>query len=132
MVVLVDDNAMTVKLATYMFQEAGWQVHGFTSAERALEALREIEPDVIVTDFRMPGMSGPDFLLRADTLHELTPKLVMTAYGDEPWIQDQLRKAGVKAVSKTRGLTEVLAAAEELASVRQALKRKSQPVCTAL
>ena len=124
-VVLVDDNPMTVKLAAYVFSDAGWRVDGFTSPLKALEALRTFEPDLIITDFRMPEMSGPQFLLAAEKLHELTPKLVLTAFDDEECVQSVLRKAGVACLSKTLGLTELLARAHELVSVRTSLKKHS-------
>lgn len=123
-VLFVDDNPMTVKLAGYLFAEAGWRMDGFTSPLQALEALRHFEPDLIVTDFRMPEMSGPEFLLAAEQLHELTPKMVLTAYDDEECVQSVLRKAGVPALSKTLGLTELIARAHELVSVRRSVKGK--------
>ena len=124
-IVLVDDNPMTVKLATYIFQEAGWKVHGFTSPEVALEALRSFEPDMIVTDFYMPQMNGIEFLLCVETLHPTTPKLVMTAHDDEEFVQVVLRRASVPSVNKNKGLTEVLSMATRLVQVRQAVKEKN-------
>lgn len=123
-VVLVDDHATTVKLASYIFQEDGWEVYGFTSPLMALEALKNFEPDLIVSDFRMPGMNGPEFLLAAGRLHELTPGLIMTAYDDDSTVASDLRKAAVPSVSKADGLTELLIQARKLVSVRQTLKSK--------
>ena len=123
-VVIVDDNPMTVKLARHIFSEEGWEVHGFTSAWTALEALKGCEPDLIIADFRMPEMNGPEFLLAASRIHELTPKLIMTAYDDDERVQAALRKASVPSVSKADGLSELLQRARQLVSVRHSLKQK--------
>ena len=127
-VVVVDDHEMTVKLACYVFREAGWRADGFTSPRAALEAMKSFEPDLIVSDFRMPELSGPDFLLAAERLHELTPRLIMTAYDDEEAVQVALRRAGVPSVEKAKGLTELLSAAQQLVAVRRSVKARALSV----
>jgi hypothetical protein len=52
--------------------------------------------------------------------------LVMTAFDDEPAVKSCLRQAGVPSVSKAKGLTEVLATAEKLVTIRKAVVTKSQ------
>jgi CheY-like chemotaxis protein len=59
-VLLVDDNNNTVRLLTYLFNEAGWEVFGYTSPEEALERLKQQEVDLIVSDFRMYPFNGPN------------------------------------------------------------------------
>jgi two-component system response regulator HydG len=124
-ILLVDDNPTTVKLALYFFKQAGWDAHGHTSPVKALKDLHTFEPDLIVTDFRMVEMNGPEFLLAAEQLHPATPSLVMTAYDDDPAVQSVLRKASVPSVSKTKGLTRIVEIATELISVRKAVKQKA-------
>lgn len=124
-VVLLDDNPMTVKLAEYMFREDGWDFRGYTSAKKALEALQTFEPDLIVSDFRMPEMNGPEFLLAASQIHDLTPSLIVTAFDDDETVVAQLRKASVPCLRKTEGLTELVLQARKLISVRQSLKSKT-------
>ncbi|MCZ7646563.1 MAG: response regulator [Planctomycetota bacterium] len=128
-VVVVDDNPMTVKLLEYLLREGGWKFSGFTSPHEALRALPGLTPDLIVTDYRMPRMSGPEFLLEAEKIHEGVPKMIMTAYGEEIFVQEMLRKAGVPSVSKANGLLEVIALAEQLASVTQALRLRDRAAC---
>jgi DNA-binding NarL/FixJ family response regulator len=121
----VDDNPMTVKLAMFFFQQAGWEAHGHTSPVAAIEDLKTFEPDLIITDFRMTEMNGPEFLLAAEQLHPTTPKLVMTAFDDDPAVQSVLRKAAIPCVSKTQGLTAIVDIASELISVRRAVRSKA-------
>ena len=123
-VVIVDDNPNTVKLLGHLFREAGWKVFGYTSPLSAITDMVNYEPDMVLTDFRMPEMYGPEFLLQVDRIHEAVPKLIMTAYDDDNYIRDQLRKAGIPSISKGKGLTEVVEFARGLVSVRLALKRR--------
>ncbi len=124
-VLLVDDNPVTVKLAEYSFNQAGWEVRAHNSPLTALKDLSNFEPDLIITDFRMPELNGPEFLLAAEQIHPTVPKLVMTAFDDDPIIQATLRKAGIPSVSKLKGLAEVVSIATGLTAVRRSVKCKS-------
>lgn len=124
-VVVVDDNPMTMKLASYLFNEDGWEVFGFTSPLLALEAMKAFEPDLIITDYRMPEMNGPEFLLAASQMHDLTPGMVMTAFNDDPSVAAELRRAAVPCVRKTDGLTEITGLARKLVAVRQSLRGRA-------
>jgi YesN/AraC family two-component response regulator len=52
-----------------------------TGAE-ALRAMPEVRPSIIITDFKMPGMNGLEFLAAARALAPETPRVLMTAYPD--------------------------------------------------
>ena len=54
----------------------------FASAQEALVALDTETPQVVVSDIRMPGESGLEFLQRAKALHANLPVIIMTAYSD--------------------------------------------------
>ena len=54
----------------------------FASADDALHALSNDVPQVVVSDIRMPGSSGLDFLQTLHQRHPLIPVIIMTAYSD--------------------------------------------------
>jgi len=54
----------------------------YASAQEALEALEEDEPQVLVSDIRMPGKSGLELLQSVKQKHPAVPVIVMTAYSD--------------------------------------------------
>ncbi|HWA84940.1 MAG TPA: response regulator [Opitutus sp.] len=65
-VVLVDDEKTYVDfLAMMLAENLGWHVVTFGTAVAALDALAEISPAVIVTDYNMPGLDGFEFVRRA-------------------------------------------------------------------
>jgi two-component system nitrogen regulation response regulator GlnG len=54
----------------------------FATAQEALDALEQSEPQVLVSDIRMPGASGLELLQRARQRHPGVPIIIMTAYSD--------------------------------------------------
>ncbi len=58
------------------------EVEAFPDAESMLERLRREQPDVLVTDIRMPGMSGIELLEQVSASHPELPVIVITAHSD--------------------------------------------------
>jgi len=82
-VFLVDDDDGSREAMTRTLERVGYTLRPFPSAEEALERLRAGDPvDVIVSDVRMPGIDGYEFLreVRAELPH--LPFLLVTAFGD--------------------------------------------------
>lgn len=57
-------------------------VRGFDAPTGALEALSGEQPDVLITDIRMPGMDGLEFTRKLETLNVSLPIIVITAHSD--------------------------------------------------
>ncbi|XID75638.1 nitrogen regulation protein NR(I) [Alkanindiges sp. WGS2144] len=79
--VIDDDRAMRWVLEK-TFQDAGFQVNSFESAQQALERLPQQLPDVILSDIRMPGMDGLSFLTQVKQTAPDLPIIIMTAHSD--------------------------------------------------
>lgn len=79
--VIDDDRAMRWVLEK-TFKEEGFMVTSFEQAQRALELLTSEQPDVILTDIRMPGMDGLDFLGQVKSQYSELPVIIMTAHSD--------------------------------------------------
>jgi two-component system C4-dicarboxylate transport response regulator DctD len=79
---LVEDEA-ALRLATSQTLElGGFAVQACASAEEALQLLRADFPGVVVTDVRLPGISGLDLLGRIAALDGELPVIVVTGHGD--------------------------------------------------
>ena len=84
-VLLVDDDEVNLLLTSIALRERGFVITEAASGERALELLRDWQPDVVVLDALMPGMDGFETcreLRRLATLASL-PVLMLTGLDDE-------------------------------------------------
>jgi len=79
---VIDDDKSIRWVLKKALQQAGIPAIDFESASKALQALKESQPDVIITDIRMKGMDGLSFLAHVNTHYPHTPVIIMTAYSD--------------------------------------------------
>jgi two-component system, NtrC family, nitrogen regulation response regulator GlnG len=79
---IVDDDASIRWVLERALRQAGMAPTAFEDADSALAALRQGEPDVLVTDVRMPGRSGLELLDEVRTRRPKLPVIVMTAHSD--------------------------------------------------
>ncbi|MEM6513626.1 MAG: nitrogen regulation protein NR(I) [Pseudomonadota bacterium] len=79
---VVDDDQSVRWVLEKALRQAGMEPRGFERAEQLLEALDADEPDVLITDVRMPGMSGIALLERVNETRPELPVIVITAHSD--------------------------------------------------
>ena len=79
---LVDDDASIRWVLERALKGSGMKPRAFDSARAVLEALTHSEPDVLITDIRMPGESGLMLLDKVLQSHPRLPVIVMTAHSD--------------------------------------------------
>jgi two-component system, NtrC family, nitrogen regulation response regulator GlnG len=79
---IVDDDDSIRWVLERALQAAGCQVRTFTTGASLLSALAQAAPQVLLTDIRMPGMSGLEILQQVHTQYPKIPIIVMTAHTD--------------------------------------------------
>jgi two-component system nitrogen regulation response regulator GlnG len=79
---IVDDDASIRWVLERALKQGGVQATAFEDADSVLAALKREEPDVLVTDIRMPGKSGLDLLEEIRAKRPRLPVIVMTAHSD--------------------------------------------------
>jgi two-component system, NtrC family, nitrogen regulation response regulator GlnG len=79
---LVDDDASIRWVLERALKASGMAPRAFEEAQGALTALASGEPDVLITDIRMPGKSGLKLLDELQASHPRLPVIVMTAHSD--------------------------------------------------
>src|SRR3569623_1137120 len=92
-IIVVDDDDAVRDSLVLLFKSSGYQVESYGSAH---EALAGIEPGCngcVVTDVRMPGMSGGDLLRELKAGGRRLPVIVITGHGDVPLAVEAM-KAG--------------------------------------
>ncbi len=79
---VVDDDASVRWVLEKALQHDGMQVRGFAEAGAAQLALQREQPDVLITDIRMPGISGIELLQYLESRRPALPVIVITAHSD--------------------------------------------------
>jgi two-component system response regulator FixJ len=115
--VIDDDEALRDSL-TFLLRTARLDVLSYPSATAFLEALPEANLSCVITDVRMPGMSGIDLLRRLRERKISVPVIVITGHGDIPLAVEAMRIGAIDFLEKPFD-DEVL-----IASVKTALRQK--------
>ena len=118
-ILIIEDNATNMKLATILLESAGYTVLSATDAEAGLTSARSEQPDLVLMDIHLPGMDGLEatMLLKRDNATRAIPVIALTALamkGDE----ERIRAAGcIGYIAKPMRYQEFLATiAAQLAS----------------
>lgn len=93
-IVYVDDQPGNLVVFEEELGDA-WQIHTFTSPLEALSALPKLSPCIIVTDQRMPGLKGVDYLELAMKIHPNAIRIIITGYSEESLVVDAVRRAQI-------------------------------------
>lgn len=80
-ILIIDDEPGVIEGLRFFLEDEGYDVHEALEAKDGLEVFRSVNPDVVVTDLRMPGMSGMDLISEIKKLNASTPIIVITGYG---------------------------------------------------
>ena len=120
---IVEDNPLNMKLFTAMLCALGLSVLQAEDGRRGLELAREEDPDLIVLDVKLPGMSGLDVArrLKQDPLTDDIPIIVTTANGMSA-ADEAIRGCGCEGfMAKPIGVADFIALTESvlLRSARQ-------------
>jgi DNA-binding NtrC family response regulator len=76
------------------FETEGCQLLALETAEEGIEALEQQHYDIIITDYRLPGMDGLQFFNRIQSLYPDALKMLITAYRS-PEVVSAAIKAGI-------------------------------------
>jgi two-component system response regulator FixJ len=116
-VYVIDDDEAVREALAFQLGSAGIDVRTYESAVAFLEVAPTVQSGCIITDVRMPKLSGVDLLRRLRELNLHLPVIVITAHGDIPLAVEAMRLGAVDFLEKPFE-DEVL-----LASVRSALDK---------
>lgn len=91
---IVDDQKGIRRLLTEVFLEYGYEIESCANGIKALELIPEFQPDLIIMDVKMPGMNGIDVLRKIRETDKELKVIMMTAYGDQHYV-NQAEALGV-------------------------------------
>lgn len=99
-ILVVDDEINIREALVTMLEKRGHRVRGAATAEEGLEQLEATPADLIITDLRMPGIGGMEFLCRLKNTWPDTEVVVMTAYGSIDTAVEAMRHGAYDYLTK--------------------------------
>jgi CheY-like chemotaxis protein len=97
-ILIVDDNSDLAENIAEIFADEGCDVATATSGEQALELAEGRHFDVVLSDIRMPGISGIELVRRLASRDPGTHYLLMTAYTSDALLREARSMGVVRAV----------------------------------
>ncbi len=82
-VLLIDDDPAVLRLLATLLRKAGYTVEEATSGSAGLARFRENPADIVLTDFKMPGLTGWDVARAVKTINPRVPVVYVTGAAHE-------------------------------------------------
>jgi DNA-binding NtrC family response regulator len=112
-ILIVDDEPNVRRVLGTLLEQAGYEATRAESAEQALDLVRSQDPDLVITDLKMPGMDGMELLA---CLHETFPEIpvvMLTAHGTVDNAVDAMKRGALDFIAKPFDKEQVLALVEK-------------------
>ncbi|PWB47720.1 MAG: hypothetical protein C3F18_11970 [Nitrosomonadales bacterium] len=145
---LLDDEENILTSLTRLLRRDGYKILRATNAAAALDLLAQNPAGVIISDQRMPEMTGVEFLRRVKRLYPETVRMVLSGYTDlksvtdainegaiykfltKPWDDDLLRANILEAFQRYELAQDNQRLNEEMAAINEELNRAKQQLET--
>ncbi len=124
---MIDDDSSIRWVLERALRKADIDVRSFESAAHALDALSRSAPDAIITDVRMPGMNGMEFLELMRRDHPQLPVIIMTAHSDLDSTVTAYREGAFDYLSKPFDINTAVALAQRACQSGRETNGRSAP-----
>lgn len=117
-VLIVDDSKSIRRVIGDALAQAGFQVLSAENGKLALEIMKDIRPDLILSDLNMPVMDGFEFckIIRTDAALSEIPFIIMSAAGDRATMRRMLQQGASAFLVKPFNIDQLVITAEKLLS----------------
>jgi len=107
-ILIVEDEPKMRRLLELNLGEEGFTTHAAADAEAGLKLLNRETIDLVVTDFKLPGMNGLEFLQAIKRIDAFLPVVIMTAYGSVESAVEAMKIGASDYVLKPFALAEMV------------------------
>ncbi len=124
-VLLVDDEPGIRKVLKITLESAGYDVSLASDGETGLTAFHQKRPEIVITDIKMPGISGIEFLKRIKQLNPQTEVIMITGHGDMELAIKSLKYEAADFITKpidSNDLESAIQKAKDRISITQNIK----------
>ena len=109
-VLIVDDEPNVRRVLATLLEQAGFSTTRASSGERALDLVRAQDPDLVLTDLRMPGMDGMELLGKLTASFPEIPVVMLTAFSQKDYVEEASRAGAMGYLVKPFTKQDVLPA----------------------
>jgi CheY-like chemotaxis protein len=120
-ILLVDDNCLGLAARRSVLEELGHKVHTSCTAADALELCGKHGFDVVVTDYKMPKMSGVELIVRLRKLHPATSVILISGFTDTLGLDEASTGADIVLQKSNNEVPQLIRAVNRL------LRKQQQP-----
>jgi len=107
-ILVVDDDESLRRVLEYNLSSAGYSVIAASSGEAGLSLFRESRPALIISDMKMPGMSGVQLLEAVKTISPETLVIIITAFGSVDMAVEAMKAGAYDYITKPFNRDELL------------------------
>jgi len=135
-ILIIDDEQVLLEGCRQVLEEKGYVTATADNGERGLQLIRELNPDLVLVDLKMPGKSGMEVLQEIESTHPNLVKIVITGYSTvslaveamkkgaddfipKPFTDDELSMTVEKGLKKRRLILEREALMKEQELIRR-------------
>ena len=119
-ILILDDEKNYLLVLEALLSDAGYQVTTVNDPEMALTFLEESEVDVLISDMKMPKMSGLEVLEAVKKNYPHIPVLIMTAFGSIESAVEVMKVGAFDYITKPFSNDELLLSVQNAAALAQA------------
>jgi two-component system response regulator FixJ len=133
LIYVVDDDDGAREYVSWLLESAGWEVRSYARAQQFLDVFDAERPSCLVTDVRMPGLSGLDLQRELTTRGIRLPIIMMSGFSEVPMAVRAMRDGAIDFLEKPfdgQTLVERVRAALETAT-REYREREEHAAVTA-
>ena len=125
-IVVVDDDREMASVLCDLLGEAGYRALSANSAAEALTLVNQNDPDLLISDLRMSGMTGHELQLELKRTYPNLPVIIITAFGSIPTAVESMKLGAFDYITKPFANSELLlvvSRALENRQLRQEVRR---------
>lgn len=123
-ILVAEDEEITLKHLLNTLKREGYEVTGVRNGREAIEILQKERFDVVITDIKMPEMSGMDVLERAKEIDHDTEVLIITGFGSIGSAVEAMKKGAYDYITKPFDLDELIIKVRNIQE-RKVLRREN-------
>jgi len=117
-ILILDDEPIVCKRLKPAFLKAGYEVETFTDSANAMARTLDKNFDIVITDLKMEGMSGMEFLTEVKKQSPRTEIIVITGFATLEASKESFQKGVFNFVAKPFKLTDILEMVKQLKNER--------------